>query len=224
MSFIDYTYFINDISVPATTFGSDSFASVINRYEPEILKQLLGYDLYKALIDDLDGNYVPQSARFLALVNGADFSFTYGAYTISTRWNGFKNAEKISLIAYYVYYSQKNQNENFNSGAGIANPKLENADKINPVPKLVDIYNKCDELYGDIPNSLLRGRYYNKDYPYFTTVNNPIWINPKEYFLDINNYEHYNILPSAYNFLLANIANYPEWVFEPLDKQNIMGI
>ena len=45
-----------------------------------------------------------------------------------------------------------------------------------------------------------------------------------ELFLNQSGYNHHNALPSAYNFLLANLETYPEWVFKPLERQNIFGI
>ena len=44
------------------------------------------------------------------------------------------------------------------------------------------------------------------------------------FFLQQDRYDHYNVKPSAYNFLLANKDDYPEWIFKPIDKLNIFGI
>ena len=78
----------------------------------------------------------------------------------------------------------------------------ENSTNVDVRPKLINSWNKMIKLYGDVPNCY---------------IDNTL-------FLNNSNYVHFNTLPSAYNFLLANIETYPEWIFEPLEKQNIFGI
>jgi hypothetical protein len=196
MAYTDLTYYINDINIPAEKFGSDNYVSVINRYEPEILKKLLGHRLYTLM------EASPTDTRFTALINGAEFNFDYQGQTIYAKWDGLLNSKKISLLSYYVYYMDRNETEQFNSGAGQVSSSTENSTRVDVRPKLIHTWNKMIDLYGLTPWNLV---YCDG------------WINQ-------NNYEHYNILPSAYNFLLANIETYPEWVFEPLGSMNIFGI
>lgn len=210
MSFISASTYFNstDINVPTDQLGADgAYATAILQYEPEILKYLLGYELYTLLIADLDGSGDPQTAIYTDLVDGAEFSFELNGKTINTKWNGFRNTELISLIAYYVYFSYRTQNEAFNSGYGQTISLGENSTKVDPTPKLIAVWNKMIELYGQTPNYI------------FNDLRSP-----DEYFLEQDNFNHYNILPSAYNFLLANIDDYPTWVFKPLELKNLFGI
>lgn len=205
MSIINGTYYSRDINLIDTQIAdvNNEWQSV---YEEIILKKLLGYDLYTLYVADLATTPAtpqnPTLQRFKDLVDGKAFTFEYNGYTISTKWEGLRNqAKKISLIAYFVYYHYRNETESFNSGAGQVKSLTVNSTKANITPKLVYSWNKMIELYGEIPKNL-----------------------SKDYFINIDNYEHYNIMPSAYNFLLANKDTYPEWVFEPLETQNIFGI
>ena len=210
MSFINVTNYFNnsDINVPGVQLEtSGNFDTAIIQYEPEILKKLLGYELYTLLIADLDESGDPQSQIYTDLVDGAEFSFDLNGRTVNTKWNGLRNDEYISLIAYYVYFNERSQNENFYSNYGQVQSLGENSTKVDVTPKLINVWNKMIDLYGVTPNYI------------FQNLRSPV-----EYYLEQGNYRHYNALPSAYNFLLANIDDYPTWVFEPLEYKNIYGI
>ena len=200
MSYIDYTYFVGDISLPISSNVNlrTAITEAITAYEDEILKKLLGYTLWKALDDDLvDG--APQTQIYKDLVNGAEFSFTYEGYTINTKWEGLVNSAKKSLLAYYTYYQYRRDFVGSSTGVGEVVNKPENAIIVSPIPKMVNAWNRMIDLYGETPLYLAK-------YP--------------DYFLLDSNYEHYNTKPSAYNFLLANISDYPDWVFTPLKKKH----
>lgn len=221
MSFIDNTYFIKDITVPVNTVSQSNIDNYIERYENEILQRLLGYELLKNLLADLSGGN-PQTQRFIDLVNGAEFSFDLNGNTVNTKWEGLRNSVKKSLIAYWVYFNYRNENEAYFSGIGQRRGKGENSEKADITPKIVSVWNKMIDLYGETP------KYY---YPYQVTKYNARVtdrffkvILDKEFFLDQGNYEHYTYEPSAYNFLLANISDYPEWRFDPILKLNIFGM
>jgi hypothetical protein len=206
MSIINATYYKGDINLTSTQLnglidGSGSDWQSI--YEDVIMEKLLGYPLSKLYKADLNGSSDPTAERFKSLVDGAEFSFEYAGNTIETKWMGLRNKTLLtSLIAYYVYYQYRNETETFNSGSGQRKAKTENSVDVDVRPKLINSWNKMIYLYGHIPSC-----YANKDN-----------------FLNNDNYVHYNSLPSAYNYLLANIDTYPEWIFEPLETQNIFGI
>ena len=201
MSIIDNTYFVADINLTSGQLGN--ITPWLNTYEELLLTNLLGYDLYKLYFDDLNGTSNPTEQRFKDLVDGKEFTFeSKEGYTINTKWRGLRDSTlKKSLIAYYVYYHYVNQTENFNSGAGHVQSLTENSTAANPIYKLVDTYNKAIDIYGVTP----------KEYE-------------EAYYLNIDNYEHYSILPNAYNFLLANKDTYPEWVFKPMSRLNYFGL
>jgi hypothetical protein len=114
---IDTNYFVRDINVPSgsTVELKAPLTAAIVRYEPEYLKKLLGYTLWKAVQVEIDSGVY---TLYGDLVNGAEFSFEYYGQTITTKWEGLINASKISPIAYYTYYKQRENVESFNSGLG----------------------------------------------------------------------------------------------------------
>lgn len=200
MSLIDTTYFVGDISLPINTNSNlnSNLTASISMYENEILKKLLGYDLWKELVADLDKDGQPQTQKFINLVNGAEFTFDYYGHTISEKWSGFVNSDKISLIAYYVYHKYKRNTEAHSTSVGEVKAKGENSYNVSSLSRLVWSFNSMVELYGEIPLGVQRRRG----------------------FLEIDSYLHYNVKPSAYNFLLANKDTYSNWVFEPIAKIN----
>lgn len=213
MALITKSYFRGDINLPQTEsiYQSVAVDNAIAFYEPEILQKLLGYPLWKLLnaayLDSIKSpDPVPLPARFNTLINGEEFTFTYNGYSVTTKWNGLKNTEMISIISYYVYYNYRNITESKTTPTGEAKPKRENSNVYSSIPKLVYAWNRMIELYGQTPKP------YELDYDSLKEI--------EDHFRDHTNYIHYNPEASAYNYLLANIATYPEWIFTPLYKIN----
>ncbi len=96
MSLIDSTYFVMDINIPTSTYNS--VTAYINRFEPEILKKILGYDLYKLVAAYANPG---SDQRIIDLVEGKEYAYDSDH---NVKWNGLANTDKISLIAYYVYF------------------------------------------------------------------------------------------------------------------------
>lgn len=88
MSFIDASYFVGNINIPNT--GEQSVAErltlFINKYEPQFLRKLLGYPLYKAFVA---GMAVPPPAtpdqRFLNILYGTEYTDYQGRLQM---WKG----------------------------------------------------------------------------------------------------------------------------------------
>jgi hypothetical protein len=177
-----------------------TFTNSILRYENEILKKLLGYELWKEFTDALLGDPIDQ--KWTDLKHGADFSFELNGQTINTHWNGLVNSDKISLIAYYVYYNHRINHESEYTGIGEVESKAENSKRVSPLYKLVNVHSQMLDLYGKVPVMA------KKDY---TFLNNAEYI-------------HFNNEPSAYNFLLANVTDYPSWVFSAIGNVNSFDI
>lgn len=108
---------------------------------------------------------------------------------------GLKNSLKISLIANYVYYNYRANTDTKFSGIGETKNKAENPSVVSPRRKMVDAWNKMVEMYGELD--------------YLPTSN--------------LSYIHFNDYPSAYNFLLSNLADYPDWKFTQIEPINIWG-
>jgi len=203
MSYIDESYFINDISIP--NLGNDrviaNLDSALNKYEREALISILGYELYDLMNAD------DSSVRFQEIINGADFTFSFEGKTIKRKWLGLANTDKESLIAYYTYYYYvKNRNTIF-SGIGNITPDAESADQSTPMLKLVTAYNAYIRI---------RGNVFKQERNVSKFELNNLYVN----YLYQNTYKFYNTYPSLYNFLLANLSTYPEWVFIPDEKIN----
>lgn len=199
---IDTSYFVRDINVPigSTEELKAPLNAAIVRYEPEYLKKLFGYTLWKAVQAEID---TAEYTTYSDLVNGAEFSFDYCGQTITTKWEGLVNAEKISPIAYYTYYKNRENVESFNSGLGERRGKGENSVAVSARVKMVTSWRELVKMHGE------QDRYYKKY---------------RDFFLDNTNYEHVNAEPSVFNFLLANLTDYPDWVFTPLWFNNAFGI
>jgi hypothetical protein len=198
MSFTTGAYFKNDIAIPnITSDGGTSYdadiISAIAKYESEIRIDLLGYELNKALEADLNGSGVPQSQRFIDLVNGAEF--THPETEQLLKWIGFVNDEKESMIAYYIYYNYVYYNNIHLSGVGSVDVQAQNAKKVSPFDKLQLSWIKFQKLYAGFDYDI-NERYFSE---HGVKVEDLVGA--------------FNTLPSAYNFLYANKENYPEWVF-----------
>lgn len=94
MSLIDSTYFVRDCNLPTGTYNDISAS--LTRYERDILIQLLGYDLAKLVLAYDSGT---SAQRIKDLVEGKEYA--EGDYYV--KWNGLKNTEKVSILAYYTY-------------------------------------------------------------------------------------------------------------------------
>lgn len=199
---IDSTYFIRDINIPDTETPDETSVldEAIARYEPIYLKKVLGYELWKAVQAEIDADvYIV----YADLIEGAEFSFEYNGHTINTKWEGLINSEKESPIANFIYYKYRKEVETINASIGEKRQKGENSTDASALKKMVDAWNGCVDMSGK------QNRYYKK----YTS-----------FFLDNSNYEHISPDPSLFNFLLANIDDYPTWVFSPLWKENVFGI
>ena len=198
MSIIDQSYFVGDIALPNLDEVANSFQESMDRYEEEILKSLLGYQLYKDFITGI-GEATPDQKWVDLLDGGVEFTFDFCGETITQEWNGLINSDKVSLISYYVYYKYRYENlsttTSINDVMGIA----ENATKVNDTRKMVYAWNRGLSLYGEVPM-------FSGFYKYDAT------------------YEYYTDKPSCFNFLNANRTDYNNWVFNPLLRQNEFGI
>jgi hypothetical protein len=95
MSLIDKTYFVKDINIPDSDYND--LTAYIARYEKEIILKVFGYELgtlvlaYEAGVSD---------QRILDIVEGK--AYTVNGYNV--KWNGLINDDKVSLIAYFVFF------------------------------------------------------------------------------------------------------------------------
>ena len=204
MALIDNTYFINEIRYPNVTKNATLLTAAINKAEKSVLQMLLGYELYSLLIADQNEAGAQQTQRFIDLVDGADFVIEYRDKEVKQYWNGLKNTDKVSLIAYYVFIELLTNEASNYTDVGNVVMKSESGERVSPVDKICEASERLADLYGRIP-----GEYrhlYNK--PIFAGESMAV----------------FNIEPSAYNFLLSNVDDYPEWIFTPYHPVNRFGI
>ena len=198
MSLIDSTYFTGEILITNKSAISVDLTQAITQYEKEILISLLGYELYKLVTENQNDE------PYKSLIEGAEFELTFNGITQTLKWEGLKNSIKESLIAYYVYYKYQERNYIQNTGVGTVQASAENSELVSPYSKMVNAWNKMIELYGWFPNYWFISTQSNILQPTGVTV--------------------YDNNPSAFNYISANIEDFPQWIFKPLRTINAFGI
>lgn len=172
---IDKKYFNYEISVPDSQFSD--LDNYITRFEKEVLTSLLGYELYKEVIAS-----TATEGPIFDLVNGKEYTVEFNGRDQLIKWNGLKNTDKVSLIAYYVYFNYQKQKATIPVATGRGKPTHENSTPVTMSITIHEAWSRMRELYGYEGQS--------------------------------------DLTPSARNFLLANIDDYPEWVFTDCGKVN----
>jgi hypothetical protein len=202
MAFIDSSYFVGEINI-LNAWNEATLSQAIDQYEKEILIQLLGYKLYALLIADCTGG-IPATQKYLDLVNGKEFILDHYGEEITLKWEGLKNSTKQSLIAYYVFYKSLERDVTRLYGTGVSISSSGNGwERVSPVNKLCNAWERMRELYGKIQPE------FKKYYPHQ---------------LKGTSLHVFNADPSAYNFLLTNVTDYPDWIFTPQWNINTFGI
>lgn len=166
MSIIDKTYFDDlDITIPYDEEGLDTIANHITKYEPEILRKALGSTLYELMIANSG------DSPYKEILDGKDYEVEYGGVTHTVKWRGLKNTEKISLIAYYVYYWWQRNHASITIYSGEIKPGFENAVSASLASKIQSAWLRLEHLYGYPGQSILEPSLYNflseheDDYP-----------------------------------------------------------
>jgi len=196
MSFIDSTYLNGEIAYPNLSDNATMLAAAITQYEKEILISALGYKLYSLLIADCS-NFVPATQKYKDLVDGKEFQHeSITGDTITLKWEGLKNTQKQSLIAYYVYYKLLERETIHLSDVGTLVLKSEGGERVSPYDKMIMAWDRLRELYGIFP-----AQSYS------------IYGNAAQKGED---FSIFNDDPSLFNFMYANKDNYPDWRFKPL--------
>ena len=162
MSLIDSTYFVNEINLPEGTYNT--IQAHIDRYEREILIQLLGYDLYK-LIAAYDAGASEQ--RIIDIVEGKEYR--EGDYMV--KWNGLINDELVSILSYYVFIKYLENNTASFVNTAVVVPGAENGEVLSPAGLIQRASGLLSELAGYPGQSIYTGSLYNfmvahqSDYP-----------------------------------------------------------
>lgn len=197
------SYFTGEIAIPNVRENANALNQAIEQYEKEILIQLLGYKLYSLMVADMV-NGEPQSQIFIDLVNGAEFTHVIHGESMLMKWEGLKNDACQSLLAYYTFYQFVQREVTHLSGSGVIVTPTGQGTRASSMNKLCNAWERMRTLYGKVP-------------PTF-----------KQFFAHpvkgANLPCVFNYDPSAYNFLFANKANYPDWIFTPQWNTNAFCI
>ena len=168
MSIIDSSYFVQEISIP-TNSDNSNIDDAITRYEPEILKKVLGYELWDLIKDN------PATPdRLDELINGAEYTVSYNGRDQKVKWNGLANSDLKSLIAYYVYFQWQNNNKTHTSKLGERASEVELSERADPSQKAAHAWFLMRQLVGFCGQHILEPSLYN-----FLTKNKdtyPEWV------------------------------------------------
>lgn len=143
----------------------------------------------------------------------------------SVQWKGFKD-----LLTYFVYcFFLMNENTK-TVHYGEVKMTQENAVNVSPINKMVEVWNKGIEFYGDDWKLLFVNDRLNLDR--WAVRNSAYWnnFNELDFHYDCRRAVYINediekYRPTAYNFLYNHYeSNYIDWRFTTLKKINIFGI
>jgi len=179
MAIINQTYFTGDLTIA----GLDRPAVVerltlfIEKYENEFLRNVFGYQLYKALKDQW-ADYPAIDQRWKDLFDGKEYE--YSGRPAQYRGLVFENTDGFSSgtgqimspIANYVYWHWMKDQTSQTVGLGQVKNKSENAEVVSPATKQVRAWNEMSEWVDELYR-FLQASY--AVYPEYVPGNNEMW-------------------------------------------------
>lgn len=190
MALIDQTYFVADLQVANTSNDAilERLQFFIDKYEPELLQDILGYPLWRLLFLELEANeddsLATLSTRFDKIVNGVEY---IGQDDKLHKWRGliFHNEEgnlKQSMIANYVYWHWLKDQNTQTVGLGEVATQAQNAILVSPMKKMNRAWNEMSRMVAELFYFLQSNR---DDYPEWTDTN---WILRQRFFAPQNQF------------------------------------
>jgi hypothetical protein len=144
MPLIDHTFFIGEINIPGTTEDTiaERIAFFIQSYEEKLLRDILGYPLWKAFNAGIAQASPDQ--KWIDIRDGKEYT---GLDSYLHKWDGLviKKASttlKKSLIANYVYWMWQKDNVSQTVTIGEVSTKAENSTVITPKFKMIAAWNQ----------------------------------------------------------------------------------
>jgi hypothetical protein len=138
MSIIQTTDFILNETLPIDELGS-VLQTYITKYEPEILRRVLSYSLWKEFNTAIAGGSPAQ--KWVDLRDGAEYT-----------WNGkpefFTGVKELTVD--YVYFKFIKQNSEYASGVGIKKIQTENSENADPSYKQTIAYNDMVDINSEL--------------------------------------------------------------------------
>jgi hypothetical protein len=141
-SIIDESFFIRDITIPNTSNEAvlERLTLFIEKYEPECLKKIFGYKLYKLLKSEV-------SQRMTDIIFGTEYTDTYGNLC---SWQGLVHDVNISLIANYVYFFFQEASATQTTGVSTSISKTESGTSVSPYFKMQSAWNFFSKEVNDL--------------------------------------------------------------------------
>lgn len=138
---IDSSFFIGGLNIPnISTAVNQRNAPILERlnyyiskYESYCLMNILGYPLYKAVMNE-------NSSRIDELVNGAEYTNVE-----LKKWNGLVYDPKTSLVANFVYVKFQSDSAALSTGVSTSTIATEGGTSVSPADKIIDAWNFFSE-------------------------------------------------------------------------------
>lgn len=161
MALIDESYFVGELQIVNTdkTHILERLENFINKYELEFLRDIMGYDLYKAYTAGIAVN--PPDVKWTNIKAGVEYT---GSDDRLHKWEGLAKP-----LANYVYYWWQKDQDTQTVGLGEVKTKGENSVNVSPIRKMVRAWNEMSDQVSSLyyylnsnPDTYTEWR----DYPY----------------------------------------------------------
>ena len=152
---IDQTYFVLELNIAqlSNLAVEENLDLFIARYERKFLNEVLGVELRTLVNEFVEGTNTDE--RIERLVDG--YSFTDHGQTVE--WLGFRNEEKISPIANYIFFHFAENDRTGQTGIGERKSKGENSESASVDWRIVNAWNEMIELVRPLNLILENGDY-----------------------------------------------------------------
>ena len=154
MAIIDLTYFTRELTIAQKS--QPEVAEAINSRivvdEPDLLKELLGVDLYAEFAAGLAAT-PPIDQKWVTLRDWLRDATT-----------------KVSPVANHVFVKYESANVSTITGVGFVAPVAENAERVDATPNIVKAFNQMVDLCEEVHKKILANI---EDYPNYKHANQP---------------------------------------------------
>lgn len=148
---IDKSYFKGEISIPSNKISDNKLEMFIALAEPDILRDLLGETLYQDYLAN------PTAEKWVKFVEGHEY--TYDGYTV--KWQGLKNSQKISLLAYFTFERLARAEDSYLNTSGGVQGVSDKGNTVSVNSIMTQAQCKGVDLYGKCTDSPLKPTAYN---------------------------------------------------------------
>ena len=184
------------------------FNTFVAEKQEYYLRKLLGYQLYSEFDAAIVGGSPEQ--KWIDLRDGADFTGKdFTGNDITLHWNGLAEMLKYLIFGDYI------ENQKFTvSDTGLKSIDTDTTQNINITPtQIFTRYNKGVELYGNEIigfNDNITGHIDSRYLRNLSQNYSPLY---KELLIESL------MIPSAFNFIFRNSANYDNWFFTQIETK-----